>query len=138
MKIYNGKYFVMGLLLTLLGAALLAVELWKGFDVKGTAIMVLCLFFGVGVMLRSMSRERSREDKVAERDERNRCVTVRARSAAFLWSQGCCFLLLLLSLLGRGLLGEVLSTSLSLAFGGMLGAMFLLELFTLLYYDRRM
>lgn len=51
MKIYNKSNFFLGLFLSVLGLALFFVSIWKGFDLKGSVLMVLCLFFGIGVMI---------------------------------------------------------------------------------------
>ena len=53
MKIYNKSNFILGLFFGLLGIAMLIVGIWKGFDIKGSIIMILCLFFGVGIIIRS-------------------------------------------------------------------------------------
>ena len=46
MKIYNKSNFLIGLFFGLLGIAMLIVGIWQGFDIKGSIIMILCLFFG--------------------------------------------------------------------------------------------
>ena len=46
MKIYNKKNFRYGLGMTILGILMLLTSIWKGFDVKGTVILALCLFLG--------------------------------------------------------------------------------------------
>ena len=55
MKIYNKNNFFLGLFFCLLGIAMLIASIWKGFDIKGSLIMVLCLFFGIGILIRSLS-----------------------------------------------------------------------------------
>ena len=82
MKIYNKKNFRYGLGMTILGVLMLLTSIWKGFDVKGTVILALCLFVGIGLMLRSLSRDMSREDKIAELDERNKMVGRKAARSA--------------------------------------------------------
>ena len=52
MKIYNKSNFLLGLFFGLLCIAMLIVGIWKRFDIKGSIIMILCLFFG-GVELSS-------------------------------------------------------------------------------------
>ena len=82
MKIYNKKNFRYGLWMTVLGVLMLLTSIWKGFDIKGTVILAICLFPGIGLLLRSLSRDMSREDKIAELDERNKLVEWRAKSRA--------------------------------------------------------
>ncbi|RHV35492.1 hypothetical protein DXB59_10395 [Ruminococcus sp. OM05-10BH] len=100
MKIYNKHNFSLGLFFCLLGIAMLTVNIRKGFDIKGSLILALCLFFGIGILIRSLSAGLSREDKISELDERNLLVKIKSRSTAFLWSEGICFLCLLACMLG--------------------------------------
>ena len=74
MKIYNKKTFWYGIGFIVLGTLQLMISIWKGFDLKGTVMMILCLLIGGSGLLRSFSREMSREDKIAELDERNRLL----------------------------------------------------------------
>ena len=137
MKIYSKSNFALGLGLTVVGLALLGVDLWKGVSWKGLCLSGLCLFFGVGVILRSLSRTMSREDALQSRDERNQLVKLRSRGTSFLWAEGICFLFLLGSIVVRPVLGPP-AAGMVTAFGVMLGAMFALELVTLLYYQRKL
>ena len=68
MKIYNKHNFSLGLFFCLLGIAMLTVNIRKGFDIKGSLILALCLFFGIGILIRSLSAGLSREDKISELD----------------------------------------------------------------------
>ncbi len=72
MKIYNKSGFGWGIFLTAIGLAMLATSIWTGFDVKGTILMAACLVLGATFLGRSLSHAMSREDKLAELDERNR------------------------------------------------------------------
>ena len=100
MKIYNKKNFLYGLGMTILGVLMLLTSIWKGFDVKGTVILALCLFVGIGLMLRSLSRDMSREDKIAELDERNKMVEWRAKSRALGIAELICVVCILVSIVG--------------------------------------
>ena len=80
MKIYNKHNFSLGLFFCLLGIAMLTVNIRKGFDIKGSLILALCLFFGIGILIRSLSAGLSREDKISELDERNLLVKIKSRS----------------------------------------------------------
>ncbi len=137
MKIYNKSNFFLGLFLSVLGLALFFVSIWKGFDLKGSVLMVLCLFFGIGVMIRSFSAEMSREDKISERDERNILIQMKSRGMALRLSEGVCFVCLIVCMLGHSVIGEVLAVPMTLAFGIMLAVMMLLELILAIYYDRK-
>ena len=88
MKIYQKKNFKLGLWSLVLAALLLAAGLWRGnFDWKDGVLCALLAFLGGGNLIRSLSREMSREDKVEELDERNRLVKLKAQSQAYHISQ---------------------------------------------------
>lgn len=137
MKIYNKKNFRYGLGMTILGVLMLLISIWKGFDVKGTVILALCLFVGIGLMLRSLSRDMSREDKIAELDERNRMVEWRAKSRALGIAELICVVCILISIVGMRIVKDFFGGML-VAFGLMYTIMLLTELLTLLYYDKKL
>lgn len=137
MKIYNKKNFRYGLGMTMLGVLMLLTSIWKGFDVKGTVILALCLFVGIGLMLRSLSRDMSREDKIAERDERNKMVEWRAKSRALGIAELICVVCILVSIVGMRVVEDFFGGML-VAFGLMYTIMLLTELLTLLYYDKKL
>ncbi|MFQ7242364.1 DUF2178 domain-containing protein [Agathobaculum sp.] len=137
MKIYNKKNFRYGLGMTTLGVLMLLTSIWKGFDVKGTVILALCLFVGIGLMLRSLSRDMSREDKIAELDERNKMVEWRAKSRALGIAELICVVCILISIVGMRIVKDFFGGML-VAFGLMYTIMLLTELLTLLYYDKKL
>ena len=137
MKIYNKKNFRYGLGMTMLGVLMLLTSIWKGFDVKGTVILALCLFVGIGLMLRSLSRDMSREDKIAELDERNKMVEWRAKSRALGIAELICVVCILISIVGMRIVKDFFGGML-VAFGLMYTIMLLTELLTLLYYDKKL
>lgn len=137
MKIYNKKNFRYGLGMTILGVLMLLISIWKGFDVKGTVILALCLFVGIGLMLRSLSRDMSREDKIAELDERNKMVEWRAKSRALGIAELICVVCILISIVGMRIVKDFFGGML-VAFGLMYTIMLLTELLTLLYYDKKL
>ena len=137
MKIYNKKNFRYGLGMTILGVLMLLTSIWKGFDVKGTVILALCLFVGIGLMLRSLSRDMSREDKIAELDERNKMVEWRAKSRALGIAELICVVCILISIVGMRIVKDFFGGML-VAFGLMYTIMLLAELLTLLYYDKKL
>ncbi len=137
MKIYNKKNFRYGLGMTILGILMLLTSIWKGFDVKGTVILALCLFLGIGLMLRSLSRDMSREDRIAELDERNKMVEQRAKSRALGIVEMVCFVCILVSIVGMQVMEEFFGGML-VAFGLLFTVMLFTELVTLLYYNKKM
>ncbi|HIY38419.1 MAG TPA: DUF2178 domain-containing protein [Candidatus Agathobaculum merdigallinarum] len=137
MKIYNKKNFRYGLGMTILGILMLLTSIWKGFDVKGTVILALCLFLGIGLMLRGLSRDMSREDRIAELDERNKMVEWRAKSRALGIVEIICFVCILLSIVGMQVMEEFFGGML-VAFGLLFTVMLFAELVTLLYYNKKL
>lgn len=135
-KVYHKKNFLWGVLLLLLGLLLLAAGVGKGFTLRSAVVAALLLFLGGGILLRSLSRDLSREDRVQERDERSLLVALRARGTAFRCAQGVCFLCLVAVLLGHRALGEETAALLALAFGGMWTVMAVSELAALWYHER--
>lgn len=138
MKIYYKSNFFLGLFFVILGIAMLIVSVFKGFDMKGGIIMILCLLFGGGMIIRSLSASMSREDKISKLDERNDLIKKKSRSVAFMWSEGICAVCLVGFMAGHSVIGEVVSVPMTIAFGMMLSVMFLLELITTIYYNRNM
>ncbi len=136
MKVYHKKNFLWGLLLLLLGLLLLAAGVGKGFTLRSAVAAALLLFLGGGILLRSLSRDLSREDRVQERDERSLLVALRARGTAFRCAQGVCFLCLVAVLLGHRALGEETAALLALALGGLWTVMAVSELAAFWYHER--
>ena len=138
MKIYNKKGFATGAFLTAIVLAIFATSIWTGFDVKGTILMAACLVLGATFLGRSLSHAMSREDKLAELDERNRLVKLRSKSAALTWSQWLCLALLILSRLPVGVLGEAVCAALTIAFGLMYLILFVTELAALAWFEKKL
>lgn len=105
MKIYNWKNFASGLLLVLLGLALLITGIIKGFQLKRLTLALLCLLFGVSALLRSLSRIHTREDRLHEREERDQLIALKSRSRALGLTQTAGFLLMLVFFLAAKLSG---------------------------------
>ena len=72
MKIYHKKKFAVGLSFTALGLAFLGLMLARwAFPAKSVLWCVFFLLTGPSFLLRSLSREASRRDRIEEEDERN-------------------------------------------------------------------
>lgn len=52
---------------------------WERFSVKDGVLTVLLVLTGISMVLRSLDREKSQEDRREERDERNRWIELRTR-----------------------------------------------------------
>ncbi len=144
MKIYHKKNFAAGLFFTLLGAAYLVLFLVKG-EVRPKSVLfcVLSLLIGPGLLLRSLDRGLSYQDKIDERDERNLLVKLRAKSLTCSIIQyallGACVLCTVGALLYQN------TPEGQLVFGGMLVvsgviwfASLVAELLCQLHYEKRL
>ena len=89
MKIYHKKNFAWGLFFTLMGIAFLILFFVQGaVRPKSVIFCALSLLIGPGLLLRSLDRRLSCQDKIDERDERNILVRLRTKSTAFSIVQG--------------------------------------------------
>ena len=106
MKIYYKKKFWAGVGALLLGLALPGACLfvgWETFDLKDAVLTVLLILGGVSGILRSLDRETARQDKAADRDERDRYNRYRGQALTFRVLFGLNFAILAACLVGYGL-----------------------------------
>ena len=83
MKIYNKKGWVLGMGEILLGTVGVCIYVQTGFqtfDWKAGTLLILLFSFGVSGIVRSCSKEASREDRITQRDERNQYIALRCRA----------------------------------------------------------
>lgn len=138
MRIYNKKKFLFGVFMIILGGAGLVIGIIReSFDIKSAIIDALLLLIGLGDTARSLSRQMSREDMVAERDERNKLICLKSKSRAFQVTQVMSCSLMLAFLAAGKISGYEGFTAMAvgLAFGVAI-SMFS-ELFTYWYYEKR-
>lgn len=95
MKIYNKKTFAFGVFSAALGVLNAVTAALRGIDAAGIVLVAVLLFVGAGAMMRGLSQKMAREDKLEERDERNRLVELKSKSVAFRLTQAVCFGLML-------------------------------------------
>ena len=106
MKIYYKKKFWASVGSLLLGLALPGTCLfvgWETFDLKDAVLTVLLILGGVSGILRSLDRETARQDKAADRDERDRYNRYRGQALTFRVLFGLNFAILAACLIGWGL-----------------------------------
>lgn len=135
MKIYNRKKFVSGAFCLLLGALLLVTSALRHGGVSGWLLALVLLALGAGELARSLSKARTKEDKLEEWDERNRSIDWKAKSRAFQLTQGISFVLML-AMLAMGKVSGYegfIGIGVGLAFAWSI-SMFS-ELFAHLYYE---
>ncbi len=138
MKVYNKKGFVSGIFMTALGLLdLIASITQNNFDIDSVILIVALLVAGSSTIMRSVSQKLSREDKLAELDERNRLIALKAKSRSFQLTQIISFLLMLVLLV----MGKVSGYDGFIAMG--VGSAFVLsismfaEIFTYIYYGSK-
>ena len=110
MKIYYKKKFWASVGALLLGLALPGACLfvgWETFDLKDAVLTVLLILGGVSGILRSLDRETARQDKAADRDERDRYNRYRGQALTFRVLFGLNFAILAACLVGYGLTDRV-------------------------------
>ena len=83
MKIYHKHNFAFGLFALLLGLLNLILDLLQGFTLNGAALAGLLLLLGGASLIRSLSLQWAQEDRLEERDERNRLVKLKSQSQAY-------------------------------------------------------
>ena len=106
MKIYYKKKFWAGVGSLILGLALPGTCLfvgWEQFDWKDAVLTVVMVLCGVSGILRSLDREKARQDKDADRDERDRYNTCRSRALSFRVLYWLNFAILAACLIGWGM-----------------------------------
>ena len=106
MKIYYKKKFWASAGSVLLGLALPGTCLfvgWERFDLKDAVLTVFMILCGISGILRSLDREKARQDRDEDRDERDRYNTYRSRALAFRVLYWLNFAILAACIIGWGL-----------------------------------
>ena len=110
MKIYYKKKFWASVGALLLGLALPGTCLfvgWETFDLKDAVLTVLMILGGLSGIVRSLDREKARQDKDEDRDERTRYNTLRGRALTFRVLYGLNFVILAACIIGWGLTDKI-------------------------------
>lgn len=137
MKIYNKKTFAFGVFSAALGVLNAVTAALRGIDAAGIVLVAVLLFVGAGAMMRGLSQKMAREDKLEERDERNRLVKLKSKSAAFRLTQAVCFGLMLPLLVAGKVTGTQALTVIGTGLAAALSASMLAELGAFYYYEKR-
>ena len=137
MKIYNKKTFAFGVFSAALGVLNAVTAALRGIDAAGIVLVAVLLFVGAGAMMRGLSQKMAREDKLEERDERNRLVKLKSKSAAFRLTQAVCFGLMLPLLVAGKVTGTQALTAIGTGLAAALSASMLAELGAFYYYETR-
>lgn len=84
MKIYNSKAFASGVFLIVLVALSLAGSIISNkIEGKGVILAAVLFLFGTDTIVRSLSKKKTKEDRMDELDERNRFIELKTQSRSF-------------------------------------------------------
>ena len=95
------------------------------------------LLLGVSSLLRSLSPQLSRQDKIEEQDERNILVNLKTRTSAFRWTRLVSFGLMALLLVAGAATGEELLLAVAVGLAFSLTISFFAEFFSALYHESK-
>lgn len=138
MKIYNKKSFAEGIFILALGTLLLIMDcINHTFEVKGAVLIFALYFFGGGLLVRSLSRKLTREDRMDQMDERNQLIEWKSKRKAFQLTQILSFVLMLVLLVIGKISGteSLIAIAVGLAFSFVI-SMFT-EIFSFIYYESK-
>ena len=142
MKVYNKKGLAWGIFWTALGLFSLYRSIADPVDflprqIKHLVIAAVVLLLGIAGFVRAFSKSATREDRIAELDERNQLVKLKYRARTFDIMFWITMAVMLLSLLAY-LLTENLGWGFIFVTSGVLaGISVLVELIVFIYYERR-
>lgn len=138
MKIYNKKVFASGIFMMALGLLNLITSIVRhDLDINSIILIVALFAMGFGSVMRSMSQQMAKEDKLEELDERNRLIELKSKSKSFRLTQIISFVLMLVLLV----MGKVSGYEGFIAMGVGLAFSFSIsmfaEIFTYMYYESK-
>lgn len=109
----------------------------RTFEIKGIILIIALYFLGGGIIIRSLSRKYTQEEKLDEMDERNQLIKLKSKSKAFRLTQTISFLLMLALLVMGKISGYdgFISMGVGIAFAFSI-SMFT-EIFSFMYYDHK-
>ena len=138
MKIYSKKSFAGGAFMVALGTLNLITDLMnQTFEINDIVLVIALYFLGGGMIIRSLSRKCTREDKLDEMDERNQLIALKSQSKSLRLTQIISFLLMLALLVMGKISGYdgFISMGVGMAFAFSI-SMFT-EIFTFMYYEHK-
>ncbi|MBU3075441.1 hypothetical protein [Clostridium estertheticum] len=137
-KIYNKKKFWSGIVFLLL--ALISIpdtithfhNLSALRNTKSIIVDIFCILFGVTEVWRSLSRKCTKED-----DERINLVNMKSESSAFKITLFTCATVLILSMIAWRVTKNEVFLGIICCFGMTISIMFISEISSYFYYDKR-
>ena len=132
MKIYNKKGWVLGMGEILLGIVGVCVYVQTGFQ----TLLILLFSFGVSGIVRSCSKEASREDRITQRDERNQYIALRCRAKTMEIMTYFLFAMVAGCMIGYGITKDTAFLWLLIGAGIPFGVLQIVSIVLGLYYER--
>lgn len=137
MKIYNKKTFLAGVYFIVMAAALALLCFAQGYKPLDLVLAGLCALVGIPFFLRSLSYEKSRKDKLEEREERNRFIALQSNSRSHQITQAGCSAVMVLSFAISRVSGSAYFSGIGIGAASCLAVSLFAELFTKVYYEKR-
>ena len=138
MKIYHKRNFIEGVFLLGLGALNLMMDVIRhDFTVKGGILCAALFLFGGTLLVRSLSKKASRQDKIEAMDERNQLVRLKSESRAFAISKTVSFVLIVGCLIAYAVTKSRDFIGMIVGLGLAWGVSMLADIFTFFYYEAK-
>lgn len=135
MKHYNKKNCLHGLAMALFGGGMFAMSKANFYGRELILLSLLCMVFGIGLIIRGLSPKCVAADEIEEKDEKKQLVLLKNRSAAFVIHRYCCLALTALLLLaGKAMKADVL-VFIGLGLAVSFGLSIILDIATFIYYE---
>ena len=139
MKIYHKRNFAEGIFMLGLGALNLLMGFIRQDITAKDGFLCAALFLFAGALLvRSLSREASRQDRIEAMDERNQLVKLNAESRALAVSQSVSFVLIVGCLIAYAVTGSRDFIGIFVGLGIAWGISMLAEVAAFFYYDSKL
>ena len=106
------------------------------FDWKAGTLLILLFSFGVSGIVRSCSKEASREDRITQRDERNQYIALRCRAKTMEIMTYFLFAMVAGCMIGYGITKDTAFLWLLIGAGIPFGVLQIVSIVLGLYYER--
>ncbi len=142
MKIYNKKGFLSGIFLTLLAIVGMALDFRSPaantlVQVRDSVISVFLLLMGINSFWRAFSKHATKEDMIAEYDERNRLIEYKSQSRMLDIAYTILFGLMVCGFIGFKLTANAVWGCIFIIPGFLLGLFLIIHIVVKLYYKKR-
>mgnify|MGYP000581490011 CR=1 FL=1 len=109
---------------------------FQTFDWKAGTLLILLFSFGVSGIVRSCSKEASREDRITQRDERNQYIALRCRAKTMEIMTYFLFAMVAGCMIGYGITKDTAFLWLLIGAGIPFGVLQIVSIVLGLYYER--